>query len=324
MSEAITLSRETHQPAYEVLGRFFHIINHSWRGLYEQAHRIAEEAVAAGEQHHVTFPLLINKWAQALAFASHGRYNDAIAALRDTIALCERMGDNSVQSRAWNTLGWVHGELCDWEKGIEFNQRGLELAHIVGDPEITINAQINLADYAFATGEPEQARRELEELYASLPQLHEWMKWRYSQHIMHSLGEVLLATGKAERALSLADECLALAESTETRKNIVKGRRLRGQVFLAQGKLAEAERELATALEVAKEIGNPPQLWKTHAALGELRQAQGRSDEARQAYRDALAVIEGVAGGLEDESLRETFLGSDHVHGIRQAAESRA
>ncbi len=96
-----------------------------------------------------------------------------------------------------------------------------------------------------------------------------------------------------------------------------KARRLRGQAFLAQGKLEEAEEELATALEVAKEIGNPPQLWKTHAALGDLRQAQGQPDEARQAYRDALAIIEDVAAGLEDESLRETFLGSDHVQEIR-------
>ena len=267
-----------------------------------------------GEEHPSTLGSVNNL---AILYWRQGRYDDAIAALRDTIALCERMGDNSVQSRAWNTLGWVHGELCDWEKGIEFNQKGLDLALVLGDPEITINAQINLADYAFATGEREQARWELDELYASLPQRHEWMKWRYSQHIMHSLGEVLLAAGETERALALADECLTLAESTETRKNVVKGRRLRGQALLAQGKLAEAEEEFATALEVAKEIGNPPQLWKTHAALGDLRQAQSQPDDARQAYRDALSVIDGVAAALEDDSLRETFLTSEHVQGIR-------
>ncbi len=74
------------------------------------------------------------------------------------------MGDNAVQSPAWNTLGWVHEELCNWDRGIEFNQKGLDLALTLGDPEITINAQINLADYAFATGERERARRELEAL----------------------------------------------------------------------------------------------------------------------------------------------------------------
>ncbi len=89
-------------------------------------------------------------------------------------------------------------------------------------------------------------------------------------------------------------------------------------VFLSE---AEAEKEMATALEIATKIGNPPQLWKTHAALGELWQAQGRADDARQAYQDALSVIDGVAAGLTDESLRETFLGSDHVQGIRRSAD---
>ncbi len=116
--------------------------------------------------------------------------------------------------------------------------------------------------------------------------------------------------------------CIELAESTVRPKNIVKGRRLRGQAFVAQGKLSEAEQELATALEIAKEIGNPPQFWKTYAALGDLRQAQGQTDDARQAYRDALSAIDSVASGLEDESLRETFLSSDHVQEIRANGSS--
>ncbi|MEE8385783.1 MAG: AAA family ATPase, partial [Dehalococcoidia bacterium] len=122
-TEAIRLCRETGQPPYEDIGRNCQTLNHSWRGLYEQAHHISADAVAACELHHVTVPLLANKWAQGIAFAGHGRYNEASATLRDGIALCERMGDKSYQSRIWNTLGWVHGELCDWDKGIEYNRQ---------------------------------------------------------------------------------------------------------------------------------------------------------------------------------------------------------
>ncbi len=127
--------------------------------------------------------------------------------------------------------------------------------------------------------------------------------------------------GDNQKALSYADECIEQAEVTGRTKNVVKGRRLKSQALMAQGRLPEAEQELGVALEIAQQVANPPQLWKTHAALGDLRQSLGQPDEARQAYRDAITVIDGVAAGLEDESLRETFLGSDHVQDIRRSAD---
>ncbi len=195
------------------------------------------------------------------------------------------------------------------------------------DPEFENNARLNLGDSLMALGrldEAEEQFRTVEQVARNPRPQDRWMLWRYSQHLFHSYGELWLVRGDHAKALAYADECLQLAEPSDSKKNIAKGRRLRGQALLAQGKLAEAEQELATALQIAKEIGNPPQLWKTHAALGDLRQAQGRADDARQAYRDALAVIDNVAAGLEDESLRETFLSSEHVQEIRRAAEARA
>jgi class 3 adenylate cyclase/tetratricopeptide (TPR) repeat protein len=318
------LARKTDQPFYECFCDELFILGYSWRSLHELAHRNALEGVARAEHYGLADPLAFNKWAQGVAFASNGRYSDAIVGLEDAIAFCERIGDKAVRSRCWNTLGWVHGELCDFGPAVEFNQTGLDLADELGDPEITINAQLNLADYAFATGERERATRELEELYSSLPEMHEWMKWRYAQHLTHSLGEAMLAAGDADRALALADECLALAEPTESQKNIVKGRRLRGQALVAGGSPKQAEQELFTALEVAKQAGNPPQLWKTWLALADLRQLQGRADEARDACGRALSVVESVAAGLTDNRMRETFLASEHVSAIQAcAAENR-
>jgi len=320
--EVARLSRETNQPLYETLNGLFLAINYSWRGLYDKAHRIAAESVAASTQHHMTTPLLFNKWNQGLGFAGHGRYEEAITTLKDTIALCQRMGDAAVQSRAFNTLGWIYGELGAWDKAKEANQKALDLAVALGDPEILTNARINLCDCALALGQKEQARRDLEQLYASLPQLQEWMKWRYSQHLRHSLGELLLGLGDQDGALRMADECLALADRTESRKNIVKTRRLRGQIFLARGKLDEADVELGVALKTALQISNPPQVWKTYAALGELRKAQGRHADANQAYEDALAVIQNVAAGLQDSSLKETLINSPLARELRVKAET--
>ena len=267
---------------------------------------------------------VVNVWTEALARGGRGEYQQALRIVEEAIETCERTGFSLVLVRALNTMGWLYGEIQNHARAMEWNARGVEAAVEARfpDPEVESNARLNLGDNLLALGrldEAEEQFQKVEQVVRNPRPQDRWMLWRYSQHLFHSYGELWLDRDDHDKALSYADECLALAEESESRKNIVKGRRLRGQALLAQGKLSEAEHELATALEVAQEIGNPPQLWKTHAALGELRRAQERPEDARQAYRDALSVIEGVAAGLTDESLRETFLTSDHVQGIRRA-----
>ena len=143
------------------------------------------------------------------------------------------------------------------------------------------------------------------------------MKWRYMQHCCHSLGELWLVKGDSEKALAFAEECLRLAEPTESRKNIVKGWRLKGQAFLAQGKLEEADAALNKSLTIAREIGNPPQLWKTWQALGEFYERKGDLQAARSAYASAVQVIDQTADRLQDQRIRETFLAGEPVKELR-------
>jgi len=144
------------------------------------------------------------------------------------------------------------------------------------------------------------------------------MKWRYSQRLYHSLGELWLAKGDAAQALEFSEECLKLAEPTLSRKNLVKGWRLKGQALLAQGQGEQAETALSRALTIGQEIGNPPQLWKTYQALGELYERQHDLERAREAYRNALEVIDGVAERLQDQELQRTFLAARPVQEIRE------
>lgn len=144
------------------------------------------------------------------------------------------------------------------------------------------------------------------------------MKWRYSQHLYHSLGELWLTKGNAAQALEFAEECLKLAEPTMSRKNLVKGWRLKGQALMAQGQREQAEAALARALTLAREIGNPPQLWKTYQALGALYELQADLERARVAYQSALEVIASVAERLQDQELCRTFLAARPVQEIRE------
>jgi tetratricopeptide (TPR) repeat protein len=186
-----------------------------------------------------------------------------------------------------------------------------------------MNARLNLADNLVALGRPEEAEEQfkiVEPVVRSPTPAQRWLLWRYSLHFFASYGEFWLDRGDPAKALAYADECLAIAEHTKSRKYIVKGRRLRGQALMAQGRLDDAEQELSAALEVAIELANPSQLWKTHAALGGLRRAQNRAEDAGRAYNAAFSVIEAVAADLRDEGLRKAFLSSERVEKVRRAA----
>ena len=148
------------------------------------------------------------------------------------------------------------------------------------------------------------------------------MLWRYSQHLFHSFGALRLACGDTDAAAAYANECLRGAEPTDSPKNIIKARRLRGEVFIVRGELAAAVAELEMALDLARRIGNPPQLWRTLGAVGELHRAEQDDAAAGRAFREALSSIETVARQLEDARLRAAFLSSAHVAHIRQLADA--
>ena len=150
------------------------------------------------------------------------------------------------------------------------------------------------------------------------------MLWRCAQHLFHSYGWLRLQCGDTAAALAYADECLHLATATNSTKNIVKARRLRGEAFLRLGDVSSAAAQLGIALEVARRLQNPPQLYRTLVSVGDLHDRKRQSTAARRAYGNALAVVARVAGGLEDPRLRQTFLNSSEILRIQQFAGSAA
>jgi tetratricopeptide (TPR) repeat protein len=199
-------------------------------------------------------------------------------------------------ARIVNTIGWIHNETGRLELGVEINRRGVELAVALGapDPEIESNARLNLGDALLGLGRLDEAAEQFDhvERIVRHPAPEErWMLWRYAQRLFHGQGELCLARGDVEGALRYAAECLALAEQTNSKKNVAKARRLRGEAFLAVGDLTSAEPELEAGLEIARGIGNPAQQWKTLLVLAALRHEQGRETEASAARDEANALI---------------------------------
>lgn len=295
----------------------------NWSGRFDEALAHLGRWWPAVEETHQVLNAVQSKWIEGLARGGRGEYEQAFAALHEALALCERTGEVVIASRCINSVGWLYCELQNHERAIEWNTRGMLAAQAIQspDPEVESNARLNLADSLTALGRFDEAEAHyawVEAVYRNPRPQDEFALWLYSQHLLHSFGELWLRRDDPAKALGYAEECIERAEATGRAKNVVKGRRLRAQVLLRHGDLAGADAENARALEIAREIGNPPQLWKTLATLGEVRHAQGRTGEALAAYTDAMTVIESVAEGLGDADVRRTLLASPQVRKIQE------
>ena len=198
--------------------------------------------------------------------------------LLDVLATCERIGEKVWYARHLNGAGWLYGELQDARGAMDWNRRSLAaLEATCPTPSARATRASIWATTCWRWASRTQRRSSSGSSSGSCvtpaPRTS-WLLWSYAQHLLHSFGELWLVRGDAQTALAYADECVQRAEATGRRKNVVKGRRLRGQAHLARGNLDAAEQELTAALQVATELGNPPQRWKTHAAIGDLHAAR--------------------------------------------------
>jgi tetratricopeptide (TPR) repeat protein len=326
VEEAEQVARQADLPVLLAQALWYSGMQSYWRGDYGRALAQYDEGLQIARQHQAPDLLLSLLWQEALVHCGRGEYEQAVHYLQEDLELSARLGDRIWRPRALNLLGWVYLDLCHWELALHYNGQSAAEARILDDPEIIRNAELNLGDCYLAMDRLDEAQSTLEsveeECMRGGARGEEWARWRYTQHLNASLGELWLARGDAEKAVTFADKCLGAAEATDSLRNIVKGRRVKGEAFLAQGRLDAAETELEEALRVAREVGNPAQIWKTLASLGRLRRAQGRREEAAGAYREALATVEGVAAGLSDPGLRETLLASPLVVSLREGART--
>jgi class 3 adenylate cyclase/predicted ATPase len=87
---------------------------------------------------------------------------------------------------------------------------------------------------------------------------------------------------------------------------------------LLTGDAKRAEAGATRALELATEVAEIPVVWRCHALLGRARSALGRTDAARNARDKARAILEKIAGGLEDGPDRATFVDRKDVAEVLQ------
>jgi tetratricopeptide (TPR) repeat protein len=303
---ALAASRSAGDRAHESLALSVAGIVKSWEGAYAEADRLHLGALTLARRHNLLVPLLFNAFLRGLTLTAKGDFVTALATLEEGLALSEKVGDEAIHHRLLNSLGWLHFELGDLETAAELNRRSAVIGRRRRDDGTMANAEINLGDVLLAQGDLRGAAELFDgvERMARDAATSPWMRFRYSNRLWASMGELALAQGDLDRARARARQCLELATETNARKNLVKGCRLSGAIATAARRWGDAHEALNQALAIATSIGNPTQLWQTYAALAHYHAQRGDKDAARSAYSSARSVIDGILSGLSTSRLR--------------------
>jgi tetratricopeptide (TPR) repeat protein len=309
MGRALSISRSVRDFNREGTALFFIGALRGWHGKYRESVALGTEGVRLGREQQLVVPLIRCLWTQGIGYAGMGDYEAALGAMREGLSLAEKLGDQGFICRYLNTLGWLHIDCGDLDQGLELNARSLDLArrdkHATGAERAAFTL-LNEADAFMAKGDLAAASEKLGEALQIVrhPPPSRWMTWRYSTHCYASLGELALARGDPATADGFADQSLAIAVPTRSRKFESRAWRIKGEIAMMRRHWDAAEEPLRQSLAIAQEIDEPRQLWKSHVSIGRLNRELNRVEAADRSHRAANEILERLLGNVRDPGLR--------------------
>jgi hypothetical protein len=119
-----------------------------------------------------------------------------------------------------------------------------------------------------------------------------------------ALASLQVAAGDPSRALDLAEPVLDAALAAEWHEVVASAALVAGRARARLGEVAGARKALETVVDRTERFHMPGPAWRAHAELAALGPRAGRP-----AHEDrARGLVEALAGSIEDESIRRTFV----------------
>lgn len=158
-------------------------------------------------------------------------------------------------------------------------------------------------------GDPERALVMLGEIEAQITTgSFGFHNWRWQLRLLHTRGLCFLVLKEPTKTLESADHGLKLAEINVTRKYIALNHELRGMALEKLGNLDQAISELETAISIADIIQYQPIRWAGRLKLADLHRQNNHQRDADKTLAEAENIIQTIAGAIDDDKLRTTFL----------------
>jgi tetratricopeptide (TPR) repeat protein len=266
-----------------------------------------------------------NEWTQALAATNlsqglieEGQLGEALRTAQEGARLARTLPDPVLPLIALYAAGNAHQAMLGLEEARTMYRDSLEVAATLPRPWSLLMVSRLCANRALA-GDREAAHRyalDSVRIRDAAPARLMWLDF-----VRHHETEALLRG---------SDEKLAREEVERLGERVEGNRRfrlihLRMLAVLAtwDGRTREALARLQEASTLAQEIGLPGELWQIWSAIGEVYEQREEPEEASDAFSRAVQIVERLAGAIEDEALKQSFLSAPQLGRVLEATARR-
>jgi DNA-binding CsgD family transcriptional regulator len=253
--------------------------------------------------------------AQALSFSGWtcglmGDYAQGFKNLHAGLEMTRAAGHTAGLSACERMIARLLLDLLAFEEAAAGLERSMEFARQSGAQMFGNLAAALLVRVYIGIGSQEALNR-AGELLEELPQGEEPWRVHNVREAWFARAELNLALGEAEKALGIIERLQASTLHLEELglKAVPRLAMLRGEALLALERYDQAEETLREACDGALEQHRKPLLWRAHLGLGRACQAQRKLAQAHEEFERTRSLVEEIARGLPDESLRRIFLG---------------
>ncbi len=324
--EAEEMALQSGNPRAVVMTRGLRAVAERWLGRPGKTVELTEGMIDALSKMFSLNQLSGLIFIRGLSLAEIGRIEEAFAALRPGIDLCEKLGGVVHLGRLYNTLGYCYGEIHHPGEAWKWNLKSDEIARKLMEQypmeglisgEITAQANVNLMENLFDQGNSEEAWKRIKSFKEeSKNPGYDRSRDRWEARLDFLASLILLQRQKIDEAGARIRKNLEISRREHTKK--IEGRflRLLGELQMKRNESDNSIQSLNDAILVLKKVGNPRLLWETHSSLASGYEKLGRGSEAREQWGAAAEIIQKTANGLSDREIREGFLNAKPIHDI--------
>lgn len=265
--------------------------------------------------------------AMAASLADHGRYDEALALLKQVEELCRKTGLDGLRAEALNVQMVLHQALGRYEEAQQLGDEALRILRRIGPDADRAVVLSNLATLDYFRGKYDRALSRLDDaleltresgdrrgeavvlilsghLLRDLGRSEEALA-RYELGLemaralgahdvqasaLHELGGSLAVEGRLAEALAYEDEALALVRNAGLRSLEIQILVARGLTLSSMNQFERARDDARKALDLGRELGDRSREAEAHHLIGLTFLLQKRLQEARGSFELAVAT----------------------------------